>query len=211
MGAVRIRSSAMGLTFFLLCSLCTYTLANEQDLNFGDELLFEGRQFAIQNVSLVITYTSMVVAVVMMASFLWIAMNFGTGRSGYSGYGEDDYYSRRKRSSGTLDDPDVLSNLLGSWHQYHKEEEEELDHIVGGVTSAKKSSLSMECAYKDACTAGQSKNSENLRTLSLVLRLLRKAPNNIADMPTLANIMRAYVHGQKDGNCEKYKTETSCW
>ena len=90
-----------GFLYFLLCSLCTYTIARAQDENQEyPEYLEEGRTFAIQNVSLVITYTTMAVAVVMMASFLWIALNFGTSRSGYSGYGSDDYYSRRKRSSG---------------------------------------------------------------------------------------------------------------
>ena len=68
----------------------------------------------IQNVSLVITYTGVVVAALMMAGFLYIALNYGRGRSrylssisvisryvsriiyrsgyGYSYYAEDDYY-----------------------------------------------------------------------------------------------------------------------
>ena len=87
--------------YILLCSLCTYTIAHAQDQGFSDEVVVEDRSFAIQNVSLVITYTTMAVAVVMMGSFLWIALNFGTARSGYGGY-SDDYYSRRKRSSSDL-------------------------------------------------------------------------------------------------------------
>ena len=37
----------------------------------------------IQNVSLVITYTGVVVAALMMAGFLYIALNYGRGRSRY--------------------------------------------------------------------------------------------------------------------------------
>ena len=85
------------LLLFILSTFCTYTLVHSQD--FTDQVLAEERTFAIQNVSLVITYTTMAVAVVMMASFLWIALSFGSSRSGY-GYSSDEYYSRRKRSSG---------------------------------------------------------------------------------------------------------------
>ena len=46
----------------------------------------EGRQLVLQNVSLVITYTGMVVAALMMAGFLYLALNFTGRRSGY-GYG----------------------------------------------------------------------------------------------------------------------------
>ena len=45
-----------------------------------------GRQIQLQNVSLVITYTGMVVAALMMAGFLYLALNFSGRRSGY-GYG----------------------------------------------------------------------------------------------------------------------------
>ena len=44
------------------------------------------RQIQLQNVSLVITYTGMVVAALMMAGFLYLALNFSGRRSGY-GYG----------------------------------------------------------------------------------------------------------------------------
>ena len=37
----------------------------------------------IQNVSLVITYTGVVVAALMMAGFLYIALNYGRGRCRY--------------------------------------------------------------------------------------------------------------------------------
>merc|ERR1711992_35000 len=43
----------------------------------------ESRQLQIQNVSLVITYTGVVVAALMMAGFLYIALNYGRGRSRY--------------------------------------------------------------------------------------------------------------------------------
>ena len=96
---------------FLLPFLCTYSLVTaheEHAFDYDSTDLYEndGRQFALQNISLVITYSTLAVAVVMMASFLWIAMNFGTSRSGYGysshsgygGYGSDEYV-RRKRTS----------------------------------------------------------------------------------------------------------------
>ena len=67
----------------------------------------EERQLPVQNVSLVITYTGMVVAALMFAGFLYVSLNFGRRRSGY-GYGysyneDQDYYqdySNSKRSPG---------------------------------------------------------------------------------------------------------------
>ena len=67
----------------------------------------EGRQLAVpvQNVSLVITYTGMVVAALMFAGFFYLSLNFGRKRSGYGyGYNDDqEYYqdySYSKRSPG---------------------------------------------------------------------------------------------------------------
>ena len=65
----------------------------------------EERQLPVQNVSLVITYTGMVVAVLMFAGFTYLSLNFGRRRSGYGySYNEDqDYYqdySYSKRSPG---------------------------------------------------------------------------------------------------------------
>ena len=66
----------------------------------------EGRQLQlpVQNVSLVITYTGMVVAALMFAGFLYVSLNFGRRRSGY-GYNYDqdyyqDYASYSRRSPG---------------------------------------------------------------------------------------------------------------
>merc|ERR1711970_314513 len=200
----------MGLLILALTVYCTNTLVHGQD--FTDQVLGEERTFAIQNVSLVITYTTMAVAVVMMASFLWIALSFGGSRSGYgySGYSSDDYYSRRKRSSRQFDGPDVLTNLLGSWYRYDTEEEDDLVQIGDSETKAKSSMFGVECAYQDACAAGVAKNRENLRTLSLVLSLLQRAPDYLVSLPRLATIMEAFRYGQTEGTCEKYKTEISC-
>ena len=66
---------------------------------------FEERQLQVQNVSLVITYTGMVVAALMFAGFFYLSLNFGRKRSGYGyGYNDDqEYYqdySYSKRSPG---------------------------------------------------------------------------------------------------------------
>ena len=96
----------------------------------------EDRQLQLQNISLVITYTGMVVAVLMMAGFLYVALNFGGRRSGY-GYSYDEYEHYDKRSPGsdmyiysqaplteTSPAPSVLSDLLHHLTKYDEEEEE---------------------------------------------------------------------------------------
>ena len=94
----------------------------------------EGRQIQLQNISLVITYTGMVVAVIMMLGFLYVALNFGGGRSSH-GYSYDEYnYS--KRSPGRclannlrmvenerFSEPSVLSYILDHLNKYEEEEE----------------------------------------------------------------------------------------
>ena len=96
----------------------------------------EDRQLQLQNISLVITYTGMVVAVLMMAGFLYVALNFGGRRSGY-GYSYDEYEQYDKRSPGshiyiysqallteTSPAPSLLSDLLHHLTKYDEEEDE---------------------------------------------------------------------------------------
>ena len=57
----------------------------------------------VQNVSLVITYTGMVVAALMFAGFLFVSLNYGKRRSGFAYNYDQDYYqdySYSKRSPG---------------------------------------------------------------------------------------------------------------
>lgn len=75
------------LALFLTILQCVQS----QELEDVGMLEETGRQIQLQNVSLVITYTGIVVAALMMAGFLYIAMNFGRGRR-YGYYAEDDYY-----------------------------------------------------------------------------------------------------------------------
>ena len=103
----------------------------------------EGRQLQlpVQNVSLVITYTGMVVAALMFAGFLYVSLNFGRRRSGY-GYNYDqdyyqDYASYSRRSPGKFLifwrqffilfclEPSALSDLLEYLHKYDEDEEGE--------------------------------------------------------------------------------------
>lgn len=60
---------------------------------------FSGRFFRVDNTSLVITYTGAIVAVVMIASFLWLAASYGNNRS----------YGRRKRRNAM--ETDGLENM----------------------------------------------------------------------------------------------------
>ena len=64
---------------------CGVQAATGQELVHGVEAVDAHvvRCCQIQNVSLVITYTGVVVAALMMAGFLYIALNYGRGRSRY--------------------------------------------------------------------------------------------------------------------------------
>ena len=110
-----------------------------------------GRQFQLQNVSLVITYSGIVVAALMMAGFLYIAANFGRRRSGYGYYAEDDYYDgyhyqRSIRNKGMLfkmirnhinnhnnchisDIPEFLSEMFSQLTSHDQEEEEDWEEM----------------------------------------------------------------------------------
>jgi len=151
----------------------------------------------------------MAVAVVMLGSFLWIAMNFGTSRSGYSSYGSDDY-TRKKRSSWAYDNSAILSNLLGSYHKYQENEEDDLNQIDDSENVAEDLLAMGECGYLDACRAGQDKNHKSLQTLSFVLRLLQSSESSLSQVPGLSPVMSAFLLGQSGGDCEKYKTGRSC-
>ena len=65
----------------------------------------EERQLPVQNVSMVITYTGMVVAALMFAGFLYVSLNFGRRRSGHGYNYDQDYYQDypySKRSPGMI-------------------------------------------------------------------------------------------------------------
>ena len=103
----------------------------------------EGRLLAVpvQNVSLVITYTGMVVAVLMFAGFLYVSLNFGRRRSGFGYSYDQDYYqdypySKRSPGKGFYilflnfpkllnSEPSALSDLLEYLHHSWYDEEEE--------------------------------------------------------------------------------------
>ena len=108
------------------------------------------RQFQLSNVSLVITYTGMVVAALMMAGFLYIAVNYSSRRSGYGYngdyYAEDDYYRNFQHKQGIdqygemsclvkyrnvdyytilsfLDPTQLLSSLFSQYQKYDQDED----------------------------------------------------------------------------------------
>jgi len=85
-----------------------------------------GRVFAVQNVSLVITYTGLVVAVVMMASLFWLATNYGNTHQ-YSQY-------RHKRSP-DLSGLEGLTSLLDSAVRVYEEEDGEEEGVREGRQS----------------------------------------------------------------------------
>ena len=95
----------------ILVSLKSYSNWNKDFTNLESELkVFEPvwteRTFSISNISLVITYVTLVVAAVMLAGFIWVAFAFsGTKQAGGGGYGYGyDEYTRKRRSSNDEDD-----------------------------------------------------------------------------------------------------------
>eukprot|EP00093_Oithona_nana_P003409 03409.XXX_102270_103252_1 [CDS] Oithona nana genome sequencing. len=102
----------MVLHWFLLFTLCSVSYALEefqpeenirsQLQYYGDEQRdFEGlgRTFGVSNISLVITYVTVIIAALMLAGFLWVAF-------AYSGSGK-----RRKRRDAFYDDEDMVAKL----------------------------------------------------------------------------------------------------
>ena len=74
------------------------------------EPVWTGRAFSISNISLVITYVTLVVAAVMLAGFIWVAFAFSDtkqGGGGGYGYGYDDY-ARQRRSADDDDDDEGI-------------------------------------------------------------------------------------------------------
>merc|ERR1711915_601540 len=219
MGTVGVRSAkvllvaVMGRAMFLLPFLCTYSLVTaheEHAFDYDSTDLYEndGRQFALQNDSLVITYSTMAVAVVMMASFLWIAMNFGTSRSGYrysshsgyGGYGSDEYV-RRKRTSESNDNVWFLGNVIESLRKHAEEDEED----VLKVNDVKvKENITPECLFRDACRSGQDNQNNNLQSLGQILRLLSKFKRkSLYGLPSLLKkVTLAYEDGLAGHSCE---------
>merc|ERR1712048_1465822 len=87
-------------------------------------------QLPVQNVSLVITYTGMVVAALMFAGFLYVSLNFGRRRSGYGYNYDQDYYQDYASYSRRSPEPSALSDLLEYLHKYDEDEEGEETQTV---------------------------------------------------------------------------------
>lgn len=87
----------------------------------------EGRYFpTISNTSLVITYTTAIVAALMLGSFLWVAATFGQGQEAAGGYGN---YYRKKRDVNPSDAGEKLALLSDAWSQQEEEEESSQEHL----------------------------------------------------------------------------------
>merc|ERR1711915_658318 len=221
MGTVGVRSAkaqliaAMVQAIFLLPFLCTYSLVTaheEHAFEYDSTDLYEnnGRQFALQNVSLVITYSTLAVAVVMMASFLWIAMNFGTSRSGYGysshsgygGYGSDEYV-RRKRTSEENDNVWFLGNLIEGLRKHGEQDEEEEDVLKVNYVKIEENIMPKRL-FRDACRSSQERQDNNLQSLGQILRLLSKFKKKSLDsLPSLLQkIILAYEDGLAGHSCE---------
>ena len=69
--------------------------------------LGESRTFGFSNISLVITYTTVVVAALMLAGFLWMAFAY-SGQSS-SGYG---YYNRAKREAYSINQGKLTKTIF---------------------------------------------------------------------------------------------------
>ena len=68
-----------------------------------------GRVFGVSNISLVITYATVVIAALMLAGFLWMAFAYSGQGSSSSGYG------RKKRDAFNVDQGTVRPELLQSF------------------------------------------------------------------------------------------------
>ena len=67
----------------------------------GSAAVGDSRTFSVSNISLVITYTTVIVAALMLAGFLWMAFAY-SGQGGSSGYGGRSF--RKKRQAFQFDE-----------------------------------------------------------------------------------------------------------
>jgi hypothetical protein len=77
---------------------------------------WSGRTFSISNISLVITYVTLVVAAVMLAGFMWLAFAFSGTGGGHDGYSQrqDDYAYGYSRSERSFEDEEGINSILKS-------------------------------------------------------------------------------------------------
>jgi len=142
-----------------------------------EETLEVGRTFGYSNISLVITYTTLVVAALMLAGFLWLAFSYSGNSSG--GYG------RRKRESPfESDDEDMAFKLYSLNESFRKYQMEDL-----------------ECKMYVACEAGKQLHGENHEDFGSLTKRIHKIFKSLKfeeadNLPeSLSKIFIAYQEG----------------
>jgi len=150
-----------------------------------------GRFFAVNNVSLVITYTGAVVAVVMMASFLWLAASFGNSRS----YGRT-FRNKRNAEHRKVGLEDMAALLGATLDLYEGEEEGEEE----GNRKQRMNDISCQ-EYAEFCLIGDKVRQNNLEigeALPLVFSALGRSGNH-----DFRSSLKTFLGGLQGRNCQQ--------
>lgn len=159
------------------CSALDWVAAQFQESSIDGA---SGRIFQVQNVSQVITYTGLVVAVVMMSSFLWLAVTFG-----------DTHYYRNYRSRRSLVNNhrlDEITSLLGTAVKVYEEEEDgddtapSLERILSNPSLSRQERMEdLNCQeFEEFCNLGDKVRINNMEigeALPLVYSALGRSGN----------------------------------
>jgi len=135
----------------------------------------EGRYFpTISNTSLVITYTTAIVAALMLGSFLWVAASFGQGGEAAGGYGN----YRKKREAPTQDVGQKLTLVSDVWSRQQEEEVGRAEEQLWEAWRRKEEEEGMQLreAFKLHGMEGQDENCQLLVACLSAVKLTNKNP-----------------------------------
>jgi len=153
---------------FFLHQTCTTVLA-------GNEIGM-GRSFGISNISLVITYTTVVIAALMLAGFLWMAFAY-SGQSS-SGYG------RRKRDAFNVNE-DMAAKLHWINESFRRYEIEDLG-----------------CQLYIACEAGKIKGEKKSPKIGRITTMIHSmiSPIELSEVDQLPKEVKRLFLAYQEGS-----------
>jgi len=145
------------------------------DLTAGNEIGM-GRSFGISNISLVITYTTVVIAALMLAGFLWMAFAY-SGQSS-SGYG------RKKREAFNIDE-DMAAKLHWINESFRRYEIDDLG-----------------CQLYIACEAGKIKGQKKSPKIGRITTMIHSmiSPIELRDVDKLPKEVKRLFLAYQEGS-----------
>lgn len=158
-----------------------------------------GRTFGVSNISLTITYVSLVVAMIMLAGFMWITFSFGAAGKGSNSYERRGFDNqewmygggRYRRSTKEMEDQDLAEKLVVLNDSFKKFDMENLG-----------------CQMLVSCEAAQLETAEHPiygKLTPKIHKLLSKTKaRSDVDGNRIGKLRQAHREGRRDGaSCKK--------